>query len=385
MAAANQNTADEADDLVKNFSAALGNGGKGAVKVYEVVDKKRSFIEKYPLESDNIEEFLDWLRAKYIRGGEFYLSVIDEKGRTLTNQGINLSDLKPDTPKLPANIDSDARSARRDTDMFMMMMQNSQKQSSDNMQMMMAMMGNQQSSLMQMMGLIIPAITGNKESPTDVLAKLSEIQKSVSPQQTSGVKDTLELMTMVKSFLTDADPPEGIAGVVQAAAPLLAALVGGIQSQGAAPAQQQPGTVARPVNAPIGAPGGAVNVPGQAPIDAAMQVQAQLIETYRPLMSGIKQLILNDYEPEAIAGYVEMKVESGEIDAAAAKLLYSNLEGAGENLPGILALFDIIEPEHVEIIRQAVALLVAELAANGEGDGGGGDLSSSGIDEGPSY
>lgn len=377
--AANDKQVDDLEQMVSSFTGALGNGSKGSIKYSKVVDKKREYIDKYPLNDNNVEEFIDWLRATYIRGGEFYLTLINEKGQVLTNQSIMLADLKPDTPV--ALRPAEARETRRDTDMFMIMMQNSQQQSSDNMKMMMSVMSSQQNSLMQMMGLIIPVMAGNKESPSELLFKMAEVQKSLAPPTSgSGVKDTLELMTAVKGFISDADPPEGIAGLMQSAAPLLAALLTGVQNQ-AAPPQAPQGTVVRQVSPQITQPGGAVDAPGPAtgPIDP-MQVQSMMVAKYRPLMNGIKQLILGNYPAEALAGYVEMKVQTGEIGADDAKMLYSSLERAGENLSVILALFDIVEPDHVEIIREAVALLVEKLDEDDEGGGESGDISSPGPD-----
>lgn len=376
---------DPIQELISAFSVAVGEGDSGAVKLYKQSrEGRREYIGKVPVPDNNFEFFIDDLREKYPEGGQFYLTLINQDGKSLGNKAITLTNLRPSVPAL-----RNENTSRQDNNLLTTLMQTQSQSSRENMQMMIAMMTSQQQSLMTMMGLIIPAMTGNKESASDLLSKMVDIQGKIAPKpETGGIKDTLEMMKTIREVMGEpSEPADGFAGMIQAATPLLAAVAAGMNNQAQQQPQAQPQAV-RAVNPALQptAPGqqhqGAAQPAhnGQAgPIDQALQMQMFFIEKYRPLMAGIKQLILNEYEPNALAGYVEMKVASGEISEDEAKVLYSALEQADEqNLSAILQLFDITDPQHVAEVREAIALLTGKLDQDDESGGPGGDVPSTG-------
>ncbi|MES2367636.1 MAG: hypothetical protein V4563_17300 [Pseudomonadota bacterium] len=395
---------DDFDNTIEGFRATLGAFGTGAVKISRKNPRtqKYEYVNKVPIAQENFDQFTDQLREDYPEGGEFMLQLIDAGGRVRSNATLALAAL-PEKDRKQTLLPPLAR----DNDMLMMMMQMQQQSSRDNMQMMMAQQQAQanaqaqaQASQMALITALIPAVIplfSNKsgDSPTAMFAALAGIVKDMTPK-TDDMEKTINMLRLAKELLPDSGGggDEGLGGMLKGLMPMLAPMMAGAMQQAQQPPQPgQQQALPAPIAAPQMQP-----VQQSAPVEYVVdpqitapqlseeeqQTMLELINKYRPFMTGVKEALESGADADSLLEYVESCVEKQIVSDADVDQLFDAITKNPQQLGPIAGIFGITDPEHISIIADAIRISGEELEDGGDSDGNEGDKTSPDVDGGDS-
>lgn len=390
-------------DIVSSFRGSVGEGEYCSIKLFKRNDKtlKLEYIDNFPVQGGNFELFIQQLRSDFRRGGDFKLTLIDGDGKTLDNKALVLADLEPATTSTrTANDDRGGRS--NDNQLMIAMMNNNQQANQQMTALIMSMMQTNSQNMMQMITALIPAIAGQRESASDLLSKVTAIQKDLAlPANTNGMEQFKDMLLIARELVGEggnAGGDDALSAMARAAAPIIETLSKNMpQAQAQQAPAAQPVYTMRPVHMPIQRPPAgpgpgpdqAMHMPDQSDQvagqvhagDDLAAAQAAQIEKYKPIMGQIAKLLDRDYDADDLVGFIVTQIDLGAVDGGDIEQLFRDATAAPDNLPLGLFLFGIVEPGHVETVRQAIAIFLSELDADDEVEGREGDTGSPGPDE----
>jgi hypothetical protein len=354
--------------LREGFSAAIGQGiGKVFVTRKDKRDGKKYNCGSYDIHDGDYDAFIEELRSDYPAGGEYICRVVGEGGKTITNGLINL-DPNPRAKKEQPATQASAGDSNFER-MMMMMMQMQQ-------QMFQVQQASSDRTMTAVMGVVTAMIQSqgkNQDSPADMLNAIIEAQAKLRPpvEDPGMIDKVLDMMGKIRAVLPESGPPEGIGGVIQSFAPVLAAMAA--QQKPAAPQPQRAYVVTPAVPPPGAAPAAqpqaatadsTVAAPGYAAGISPEDPQAQMFQKYQPLMFGIRNIIMNadPSQPSTdisadVADFVDLGVRAGQIDVNDLNMLIQAMQTMPDQVAPTLAVFGITEPAHVQIIIDAIPIL----------------------------
>lgn len=384
---ANTDIIDPFDDIATSFRNALGDLGQGHVKIFvkRGRDTRHAYLSSEPIGDGDIDGFIEEVRKDYPEGGDFLFKLCNEQGHIKVTKQLMIA-------PLPAHervkLDIPVANGNNDLMIAMMQMQNNAMQaqaqsSAQMMTMMMTLSGQNQQSTASMLAAIIPAIAGNKgESAGELLRNLTAAQKDLMPPPappTNTMMETLEMMKAFKDILPDGSgggDSEGFGGLLKSAGPLL----GGLLSAAQQPKAQQTVMAPPPQVQYAPQPQPQLQTVGDTPIaeppiqpeetDPAMLAQMQLIQTYDPILKAIKKLLEKGADADRLFDYINDQIEAEVVTEDNFDMLLAGLEAQPDQLIVLLNFWGINAPEHINTVKQCLALF---METDDDSAGSGGD------------
>lgn len=404
-----QDAADEQQerDVLYSFRSLLSSAGEGKIQIHrrDPDTKRMKYCMTVPyFEGSN--DVLDEVRNAFPDGGEFQLKF---QGRDGLIKGSDWLFLDPIPDALRPEKKTPERSSQyRDDGQFgtdklmMMMMKQSQEAADRQMNMMMAMFKNSSDNQVAMFQAI-GAMMGKapSESPSQLLKNIVDLQKDLKGEDTEATFERfMKNLEMAKAFVGTtggSGDDSGFGGLLEKLGPLVAAMAAQM-NQPKQPQTGQPmpaGTVtpilppAMPPNVtpmpgvtpqPVFSPAAPVQVQPQPQAqtqdaqDPAMLEQIRLFNTYNPLMQSIKKLMEKGKDAEDIVAFIGDQIDIEAIDGDDVANLVDGAMSQMDLVPTMAAQFGITNPEHVEVLREAIRIYAADMDAGEESSGQEGDV-----------
>ena len=274
-----------------------------------------------------------------VGGGDFQLR-LTVQGRRGVLRNIPFSIMKDRTPATPPK--------GQDTELLALLIQSMNGSKSDMMQMMLAMNQAQAASsdrMMQMMGMLIPAMMGQQMKPGDLVAMMATMRENPS----GGMKDTLDLLTTAKGLFGDGgggdkfDPDDLVGSLVRGAGPVLGAVAKAVTGT----RQDQPPPQAQlPDYTRTDAPGGALQLAPRPPgvevvARAATGVEPRAGTGKWPILDLVRDDVLfafrRGHDPDQAADLVMATLDREGVEESAINDLVGAFIAAGADWPEQLA------------------------------------------------